>query len=294
MKIGRWSTAAGSNNSTPPNGWPEGQLPSTVNDCAREMMASIRTMLLDPQFIDQDFTPTYLTAASFSVPGNQTSAIQIGRRLKLFDATAGVQQIIYGTVLSVSFTAVTTVILETDSGSLTSSLSSFGISIISNVNNALPRQSDMTVSSMAVTGGISISGAAAMNGAVQMGSTLSVSGAVVCNGTLAVLATATAALFSGPNIPKAFVKFLLTAGGANVETSYNISSVSRSAAGVVRITFISSFTDSGFVIASTVEGGGYVGSFSSTAATCKFTFLRIIAPNDPVDNCRLHGVFFHV
>lgn len=177
-KVGRWSTAAGSNNQATPNGWPEGQLPSTVNDCAREMMAAIRTMIIDAQFIDQDFSPTYITSSSFSVPGNQTSAIQIGRRLKMFDATAGVQQIIFGTVVSVSFTAVTTVHIESDSGSLTSSLSSFGISIISNNNNALPRNSDMTISSLAVTGNMSISGAVALGGAVQMGSTLSVSGEV--------------------------------------------------------------------------------------------------------------------
>jgi hypothetical protein len=38
-----WSTTAASNNSSPPNGWPEGQAPSTVNDCGREMMAALAT-----------------------------------------------------------------------------------------------------------------------------------------------------------------------------------------------------------------------------------------------------------
>ncbi len=41
--VSTWSTTAGSNNSTPPDGWPEGQNPSTVNDCAREMMAQVAT-----------------------------------------------------------------------------------------------------------------------------------------------------------------------------------------------------------------------------------------------------------
>lgn len=292
MKIGRWSTAAGSNNATPPNGWPEGQLPSTVNDCAREMMASIRTMLLDVQFIDQDYTPSFITASSFSVPGNQTSAIQVGRRLKLFDATAGVQQIIYGTVMSVSFTAVTTIQLETDSGSLTSSLSSFGISIISNVNNALPRQSDMTVSSMAVTGGISISGAAALNGPVQMGSTLSVSGTAVFNTTLSVSATCGAALFVGPNVPKAFVKYYITAGGASTTTGYNISSVSRSAVGVCRVTFITPFSDVFYVMSAFIEGRATINSVSSTVSTIKWTFLNFVG--GPTDDIRADLVFYHV
>lgn len=132
-KLGRWSTTPGSNNATPPDGWPEGQAPSTVNDCAREMMASIRTVFNDVQYFDHDFTPTFINATSFSVPGNQTSAIHAGRRLKLFDSNP-----IYGHVTTASFTTVTTVHI-TATASLTSSLSSFGLSIISNNADPLPR-----------------------------------------------------------------------------------------------------------------------------------------------------------
>jgi hypothetical protein len=37
-----WDSTAASNNATPPDGWPEGQAPSTINDCAREMMAAVK------------------------------------------------------------------------------------------------------------------------------------------------------------------------------------------------------------------------------------------------------------
>ncbi len=37
-----WSETDASNNSAPPAGWPEGQAPSTVNDCARMMMGAIK------------------------------------------------------------------------------------------------------------------------------------------------------------------------------------------------------------------------------------------------------------
>lgn len=37
-----WSETANSNNAATPDGWPEGQAPSTVNNCAREMMAAIK------------------------------------------------------------------------------------------------------------------------------------------------------------------------------------------------------------------------------------------------------------
>lgn len=138
-KVGTWSTTAGNNNSTPPDGWPEGQAPSTVNDCAREMMASLRTLFNDAQYIDQNWTPTYISATTFSVAGDQTSAIHANRRLKIFDATAGVATVLYATVVTASFTAVTTIQISADAGQLTSSLSSFALSIISRNNDAIPR-----------------------------------------------------------------------------------------------------------------------------------------------------------
>lgn len=138
-KLGSWSTTPGSNNATPPDGWPEGQAPSTVNDCAREMMAQIRAAFNDLQYFDPNLTPTFINATSFSVVGDQTSAIHAGRRLKIFDATAGVATTIYATVLTASFTVVTTVSISADGGQLTSSLSSFALAILSQNNNSLPR-----------------------------------------------------------------------------------------------------------------------------------------------------------
>lgn len=211
MKLGRWSTTAASNNSTPPDGWPEGQAPSTVNDCAREMMAAIRTAFQDLAYVDQDLTPTFVTASSFTVPGDQTSAIHAGRRLKIFDGTAGVATTIYATVATASFTAVTTIHISADGGQLTSSLSSFAISIIPRDNSPLPNLQDfdrlsasaIETTSLSVSGdttvkgNLTVSGQAhigqlSVGGAAALGSTLTVSGAaallgnVFINGNLSV------------------------------------------------------------------------------------------------------------
>jgi len=43
MTIADWSTTAADNNAAPPNGWPEGMLPSAVNNTGRQMMADIKT-----------------------------------------------------------------------------------------------------------------------------------------------------------------------------------------------------------------------------------------------------------
>lgn len=182
-KVGSWSTTAGSNNSTPPDGWPEGQAPSTVNDCAREMMAQIRTVFNDAQWFDQNLTPTFINTTSFSVAGDQTSAIHAGRRLKIFDATAGVATTIYATVLTASFTVVTTISVSADAGQLTSSLSSFALAILSNTNPSLPR----TISTTSFSAeNVTISGTLTASGAVTLQTTLSVSGAVTLKTTLSV------------------------------------------------------------------------------------------------------------
>lgn len=39
--VSSWSQTAASNNASPPNGFPEGQSPASLNDCARENMAAI-------------------------------------------------------------------------------------------------------------------------------------------------------------------------------------------------------------------------------------------------------------
>lgn len=45
--VSAWNISAGSNNATPPNGAPEGQAPSTLNDVIRENMAAIARMYSD-------------------------------------------------------------------------------------------------------------------------------------------------------------------------------------------------------------------------------------------------------
>lgn len=41
MPVTSWSTSPSSNNSAPPNGWPEGMAAAAVNDTARQMMADL-------------------------------------------------------------------------------------------------------------------------------------------------------------------------------------------------------------------------------------------------------------
>lgn len=132
MKIGLWSSTPASNSSTPPDGWPEGQAPSTVNDCAREMMAAVRTYCADAQWFDHGMSPTYINATSFSVPGSQGAILEASRKLKFYGATTN-----YGTIVTASASAASTTVVFTGT-TITAQLSSFAVSILSNTNNALP------------------------------------------------------------------------------------------------------------------------------------------------------------
>ena len=86
-KIGSWSTSAGANTATPPDGFPEGMAPSGVNDGIREVMAQIKTYANDAEWFDRDWTPTYVNANSYTVTGDQTGTLVAGRALKLYDAS---------------------------------------------------------------------------------------------------------------------------------------------------------------------------------------------------------------
>lgn len=233
-KLGTWSTTAGNNNTTPPDGWPEGQAPSTVNDCAREMMASIRTAFSDLLYVDQGMSPTYISASSFSVPGSNASSMHIGRRLKVFDATAGAGTVLYATVVNVSASAASTVVhVSMDSGVLTASLSSFAISILSNnSNNGIPQGMALTLSALVVSGATRLENlsVSAINatGPVHFATTVS------CSATLA-----------SRQVLGAWIRFEASAG-TSTNALWNVGAVSRSAAGVYRITFSTAFTDANY------------------------------------------------
>ena len=81
-------------------------------------------------------TPTFLNSTQYTVPGDQTTALHIGRRQK-FAVTAGT---VYGEISASVFTTLTTVTVYFEDGtSLDSGLSAINNSILTQVNDAVPR-----------------------------------------------------------------------------------------------------------------------------------------------------------
>lgn len=78
--------------------------------------------------------PTYISATSFSLVGDQTGIFQVGRRVKTTNSGGTV----YGTISSSAFSSVTTIVVANDSGVLDSGLSAVSYGIISATNTSVP------------------------------------------------------------------------------------------------------------------------------------------------------------
>ena len=94
------------------------------------------------QWVSSNVTPTYISATQFSIPGDQTTNFQVGRRVKL-TVTAGT---VYGYISASVFTALTTITVVLDSGVLDSGLSAVSYGILSTNNPSIPNK--LTVQSV--------------------------------------------------------------------------------------------------------------------------------------------------
>lgn len=84
-EVWTWSTTASSNNAAPPDGFPENQARSTVNDGIRELMASLKRWYEDPEWLNllTGYTVSKLDDDSFQVAGVDKTALFTGDRAVL-------------------------------------------------------------------------------------------------------------------------------------------------------------------------------------------------------------------
>lgn len=86
------------------------------------------------EWVLSNLTPTFVSGTQFTVPGNQTAALNVGRRVKA-SVSAGT---VYGTITASVFTTLTTVTLALDSGALDSGLSAVSYGLLSGTNSSVP------------------------------------------------------------------------------------------------------------------------------------------------------------
>ena len=103
------------------------------------------------QWVSSGLTPTYLSATSFSLAGDQTSEFHAGRRLQA--TTSG--GTVYGMILTSAYAAVTTITLLMEApGVLDAGLSAVSLSLLRNDRLATPSRS---ASAIAQTQGFRLS-----------------------------------------------------------------------------------------------------------------------------------------
>lgn len=117
------------------------------------------------EWVSTGLTPTYVSSTSFTVPGDNTSDLHVGRRLQL-QVNAGT---VYGRISASAYTTLTTVTLVMDTGMvLDVGLSSFNMSMLSAVNNAIPKLTDANLDEIGIvseTGTQTVSGVKMFSGA---------------------------------------------------------------------------------------------------------------------------------
>ena len=146
--IRKWSQTA-TGNATIAGGastinWAEGQLPSTVNNSARETLAQIRQQYTEDQWlwVESSATASVASQTTFKLTGNQTAYYTANRRWRLKSASTTR----YGSIVSSSFTTETTVTVTVDSGSLSASHTLAAVSGID--SNHIPGNTYVTSASL--------------------------------------------------------------------------------------------------------------------------------------------------
>lgn len=146
--IRRWSQTA-TGNATVAGGastinFAEGQLPSTVNNSAREMMAQIRGVYKPSEWgwVECSATASVASQTTFKLTGDQTGDYTAGRRWRIKSASTTR----YGSIVSSSYTTETTVTVTVDSGSLSASHSLAAVAAID--SNHIPSNTYVTSNSL--------------------------------------------------------------------------------------------------------------------------------------------------
>lgn len=156
--ISTWSTTAANNNATPPDGFPEGQTPSSVNNAARELMAAIRRQHEDAQWIDLGLTHTRTGSDTFTIAGDYTSTYEAGRRVKMTGSATN-----YGTISASSYSAPDTTVTIAEAN-VPAALTAVAVGILTNTDSALPgTPSGSFTASVRATSGGSVYGTGTIN-----------------------------------------------------------------------------------------------------------------------------------
>lgn len=142
-----------------------GVIQRTVDDIVGVNDASVS----QSEWVDSGLVPTYINATSFSVPGDQTTVLQVGRRVR----TTNTSGLVYSTIANSVFAAgITTVTLTNDSTTLDPGLSGVAYALLAASPLSVPNLPGSKITGLITASGLT------MNTARFLGRTTAGVGAV--------------------------------------------------------------------------------------------------------------------
>lgn len=103
------------------------ELDVSVIDTFEDITGATSTVLQESEWVVTGLAATYVSATSFTLPGNQTSTFKVGRWVRAVEGASYK----YGVIISSVFTSSTAVTIATDSSTLTPSLTTVDIGQLS-------------------------------------------------------------------------------------------------------------------------------------------------------------------
>lgn len=126
-----------------------GVIQRTVDDIAGVNDASVS----QSEWVDSGLVPTYINATSFSVPGDQTTVLQIGRRVR----TTNTSGLVYSTIANSVFAAgITTVTLTNDSTVLDAGLSAVAYALLAASPLSVPNLPGSKITGLITASGLTM------------------------------------------------------------------------------------------------------------------------------------------
>lgn len=115
------------------------------------------------EWVSSGLTPTFVSSTQFTVPGDQTTELHVGRRLLITDS-GGTD---YGSITASSYSAPnTTITVSVDGGEvIDSGISAFSYSILSSDNSAVPSDYVKTDEAQTISADHTLSGDLTISGA---------------------------------------------------------------------------------------------------------------------------------
>lgn len=279
-KLRSYSISPGSNNSAAPNGWPEGMLPSDVNNCAREMMARLREWYADAEWIDHAPQIVSSTASTIVVSGDWTPTHFVGRAIRVNQSASQA-----GWISTAVYSAPNTTL-----GITGFTVSSPTVVEIGSVSSAasLPNNMSITVGTLSATtitasvlnattlGTITTAsfGTAAVSGTLTVG-TLNATTVFLGSATQAQMEAGTEAqkpvtpsvMKHGPGVAKAWCVANTSGASITVGASHNVASVTRTTGDVFRFTWTTAFSSADYAVVVTPGSAGTTAINATKTAT---------------------------